>query len=145
MDGKFQIHIFAATNYYIIMQKLFIFLLLIVVASYNCDSVSAQDNEQVPLHPIATQGQGNSNETGTVHGDLQRSPVYIPAVFLIDNTFLFEGSCIGCQVQILQYEEVIYSSFVDENGIVLLPANLTGECELRLYWGCIVFVGEFEM
>ena len=48
------------------MQKLFIFLLLIVVASYNCDSVSAQDNEQVPLHPIATQGQGNSNETGTV-------------------------------------------------------------------------------
>lgn len=124
------------------MQKYLILLSLIVITFFNCNSVVAQNNEQVPLHPIATPGHGNSSETGTAQGEPQRSPVYIPTVFQTDYTLLFEESCIGCQVQILQDEEVIYSSFVDEDGIVTLPAALSGECELRLYWGSIVFVGE---
>ena len=59
------------------MQKYLILLSLIVITFFNCNSVVAQNNEQVPLHPIATPGHGNSSETGTAQGEPQRSPVYI--------------------------------------------------------------------
>lgn len=125
------------------MNKNIIILLFFAMIGFHYESICAQQNEQVPLHPVATgDGTLSSEIIGTLDSP-QRSPIYIPSVFLTDYTLLFEENCIGCQVQILQDETVVYSSFVDEDGIVLLPATLTGECELRLYWGTIVFVGEF--
>ena len=128
------------------MQKLFILLSLIAITSFNCNSVSAQDNGQIPLHPIATQGQSNSSETGTVQGGLQRSPVYIPSVFLSNHTLLFEECCIGCEIEIMENDEVVYSTIItDANGTVQLPEDLSGNFELCLYWSSFAFVGEFEL
>lgn len=125
------------------MQKLFILLSLIAITSFNCNSVSAQDNGQVPLHP---QMGSVPHEGITEHDGLQRSPVYIPSVFLSDYTLLFEECCIGCEIEIMENDEVVFStSITDENGVVLLPENLSGFFEFRLYWGSHVFVGEIEL
>lgn len=126
-----------------IMQKLFILLSLIAITSFNCNSVSAQDNGQVPLHP---QMGSVPHEGITEHDGLQRSPVYIPLVFLSDHTLLFEECCIGCEIEIMENDEVVHSTFItDANGTVQLPEDLSGCLELRLYWGSFVFVGEFEL
>lgn len=116
------------------IAHLIVLLLFVAVSSANAQ-------ERIVVRPTTSNSNGGISE----QPDLQRSPVYIPSVFLTDYTLLFEENCIDCQVQILQDETVVYSSFVDEDGIVLLPATLTGECELRLYWGSIVFIGEFNL
>lgn len=114
------------------IAQLIVLLLFVAVSSANA--------QEIVVSPITS---GTLSDPSVPTDGPQRSPVYTPSVFLTDYTLLFEENCIGCQVQILQDETVVYSSFVDEDGIVLLPATLTGECELRLYWGSIVFIGEF--
>lgn len=84
-------------------------------------------------------------DKGSMGEDPNRSPSFEPSAFLMNKTIQFSKNCIGLSALILQDETVVYSSFVDEDGIVLLPATLTGECELRLYWGSIVFIGEFNL
>ena len=119
------------------MKKMITLLMLTVMC---CGISNAQTNEPIVLRPDNT-GSNSSDNTSEQNGP-QRSPVYTPLVHLTGNTLLFEESCIGCQMQILQDDEVEYSFYVNENGMVVLPATLFGDYELRLYWGSIVFVGE---
>ncbi len=125
------------------MNKSIIISLLIAMICFHCESLYSQNNEPVPLHikTGSTIANGNSNE----QPGPARSPIYIPSVFLADHTLYFEESCIGCEVLILQDDEVVYSAVVDENGTVELPDALYGVYEIQLYQGSRTFVGEFEL
>lgn len=105
--------------------------------------ISATVQAQEPVVLIAKTSTGIGSEMET---NVPRSPIYIPSVFLSDYTLLFEGCCIGSDIEICLNDEVVFStSITDENGVVLLPENLSGFFEFRLYWGSHVFVGEIEL
>lgn len=95
------------------IAQLIVLLLFVAVSSANAQ-------ERIVVRPTTSNSNGGISE----QPDLQRSPIYIPSVFLTDYTLLFEENCIGCQVQILQDETVVYSSFVDEDGKVLQYESL---------------------
>lgn len=74
-----------------------------------------------------------------------RIPMRIPEASIEDHTLFFDLSCIGCSIQLLQDDVMVYSDVVDENGEVQLPANLSGVYQLQLQFGSITFVGEIEL
>lgn len=106
----------------------------------------AQSNEPVVLQPCNPNAPASNSGNNPDQGGPQRSPIFIPSVFLDGYSLLFERCCIGSEIEICQDDEVVYStSITDENCVVLLPENLSGFFEFRLYWGSHVFVGEFEL
>jgi hypothetical protein len=98
--------------------------------------VNAQTN--VPLEPEIVINQGSAQ------GDYPRSPVEIPTVYYEDYVLMFDSSCIGCTIELVQNDVVVFTDVVDQNGEVEIPDTLVGLVELRLYRDGIMFVGEFE-
>lgn len=124
------------------MQKIHVLILLLFI---GCANVCSAQNEPVIIHPSngGSQTSPNSGEGTPVP---QRSPVYIPSVYLSDYTLLFEECCIGCEIEIIKDEEIVYSTVItNDDGLVEVPSTLSGTCELRLYYGSIVFIGEFSV
>lgn len=123
------------------MQKLIHFLVFVVTVCW-CNFSYAQTGDPVIIH------EGDDSNSPSIPGQLgpQRSPIYVPSVFLSDHTLIFERCCIGSEIEISQNDEVLYSTTItDENGIVFLPENLSGCFELHLYWGSLVFFGEIDL
>lgn len=59
------------------MNKNIIILLFFAMIGFHYESICAQQNEQVPLHPVATgDGTLSSEIIGTLDSP-QRSPIYI--------------------------------------------------------------------
>ena len=80
------------------------------------------------------------------HSSVPRTPIVIPEVYIDGYTLTFDVSCIGCPVAIVAEEEnVVFTTYVDETGVVELPNDLTGIFELQLVRGSITFVGEIEL
>lgn len=105
--------------------------------------ISATVQAQEPVVLIAKTSTGIGSEMET---NVPRSPIYIPSVFLSDYTLLFEECCFGCEIEIMENDEVVYSTIItDANGTVQLPEDLSGNFELCLYRGSFVFVGEIEV
>lgn len=122
-------------------MKQFSFLLIVLVGL--CSISYAQTGEPVIL---GDGGENTSPYIDPAQGGPQRSPIYVPSVFLSDHTLIFERCCIGSEIEISQNDEVLYSTTItDENGIVFLPENLSGCFELHLYWGSLVFFGEIDL
>lgn len=79
-------------------------------------------------------------------GNHPRTPIAIPEVYIDEYTLIFDASCIGCSIDILdENETVVYTAIVDENGTVELPTTLAGTYELLFTRGSITFIGEFEL
>lgn len=57
----------------------------------------------------------------------------------------FETCLSDANVEIILDEMVVFSSTIDENGVVTLPENLNGEYELRLYVDDNVYTGIIEL
>lgn len=79
------------------------------------------------------------------HGGGHKSPVQTPQVWIEDYKLTFDASCVGCMIEIVQEDVVVYTTFVDLNGEVTLPSTLSGTLQLRLYYADITFIGEFEL
>lgn len=103
---------------------------------FGVSIVNAQTN--VPLQPEIVVNQGHD------HGDKPRGPIEIPTVYYEDYVLSFDSSCIGCTVELVQNDVVVFTGVVDPNGEVEIPETLVGLVELRIYKGGITFVGEFE-
>lgn len=115
-------------------MKKILFLSLLAFATF----VSATaENKEVIINPIA--------HTGNEHGnDRPRSPIQAPYVSIEDYTLFFDSSCIGCTIDLLQGDVIVYSDVVDENGEIQLPSNFSGVYQLQLKFGSITFVGEID-
>ncbi len=93
----------------------------------------------VPLEPEIIDNQGNDS------GDDPKGPILIPTVYYEDYVLTFDSSCIGCTIELVQDDEVVFTGVVDTNGEVEIPETLVGLVELRIRRGGITFVGEFEI
>jgi hypothetical protein len=112
--------------------------ILTVVLFLLCASlVKAQTH--VPLEPEIVVNQGSEQ------GDKPKGPILIPTVYYEDYVLTFDSSCIGCTIELVQDDEVVFTGVVDTNGEVEIPETLVGLVELRIRRGGITFVGEFEI
>lgn len=115
------------------MRKILFTLLLICAASIT----SLQAEKPVILHP---------NNKGKTSGNKPRTPIEIPEVYIDDYTLTFDESCIGCPLTLVDEDDnVVYTTMIDETGIVELPDTLSGIFELQIERGSITFVGEIEL
>ena len=94
--------------------------------------------QQVPLEPEIIDGQGSD------HGDDPRGPINLPTVYYEDYVLMFDSSCIGCTIELVQNDEVVFTGVVDTNGEVEIPDTLVGLVELRIRKNGITYIGEFE-
>lgn len=90
---------------------------------------------------IIPQNEGQGNDSG----DKPKGPILIPTVYYEDYVLTFDSSCIGCTIELVQDDEVVFTGVVDTNGEVEIPETLVGLVELRIRRGGITFVGEFEI
>ena len=116
------------------MKALRILFATLLLIGYG--TVKAQHGDIV----IVPQNEGQGSEAGAN----PRSPIEIPTVYYEDYVLTFDSSCIGCTIELVQNDVVVFTDVVDPNGEVEIPDTLVGLVELRLYRGVIMFVGEFE-
>lgn len=118
-------------------MKKFLLLFALLLAT-NIQSSQAED-KPIIVHPRTPNHEN-------VQSGHPRTPIAIPEVYIDEYTLIFDASCIGCSIDILdENETVVYTAIVDENGTVELPTTLTGTYELLFTRGSITFIGEFEL
>lgn len=113
------------------------FLLLTLLSFTTFLSMNA-DKKVVEL-------KNTRNESLQGGNKIPRGSLYIPNVSIENHILFFDFSCIGCTIQLLQDDVIVYSGIVDENGEVQLPSNLSGTYTLQLQFGSITFEGEIEL
>lgn len=70
----------------------------------------------------------------------------VPIYFDQDgHTFTFNSSLVGETVEVVIDDEVLYTTVVGEDGIVVVPEIISGEVELRLYRGSLVYQVTVEL
>jgi len=109
--------------------------LLMCVSAVN---ISADDKKPVVINPRPVSNSGEQ-------GGGNKAPVQLPQVWIEDNVLTFDASCVGCMIEIVQDDEVVYTTFVDLNGEVTLPSTLSGTLQLVIYRGDQTFTGEFDL
>ncbi len=117
------------------MKKILFAILLLFTSSIT----TMHADGPVILHPI-------NNGGSTENPNKPRSPI-APIYFDQDGkTLTFDESCVGCPITLLDENgDIVFTSFVDENGIVELPSDLIGTFVLQLTRANITFEGEIEL
>ena len=77
-------------------------------------------------------------------GDDPRGPINSLVVYYEEYVLMFDSSCIGCTIELIQNDEVVLTGVVDTNGEVEIPDTLVGLVELRIRKNGITYIGEFE-
>ena len=110
--------------------------LLFVIALLFSVNVMAQYGDVIVYPPE----QGPNGESG----DYPRGPINSLVVYYEDYVLMFDSSCIGCTIELVQDDEVVFTGVVDTNGEVEIPDTLVGLVELRIRKNGITYIGEFE-
>ena len=105
---------------------------------FMCTSVVSAQSKPIPIEPGINTGSNG-------HGSNNKAPIQLPSVTIEDYTLTFDASCVGCMIEIVQDDVVVYTTFVDLNGEVTLPSTLSGTLQLVIYRGDQTFTGEFEL
>lgn len=110
--------------------------LLFVITLLFSVNVMAQ-YQDVIVYPPHPRPNGES-------GDDPRGPINSLVVYYEDYVLMFDSSCIGCTIELVQNDEVVFTGVVDTNGEVEIPDTLVGLVELRIRKNGITYIGEFE-
>lgn len=111
----------------------FLFAILLLIGA---GTVNAQQGDIV----IVPKNEGQGSELG----DKPRGPINSLVVYYEDYVLMFDSSCIGCTIELIQNDEVVLTGVVDTNGEVEIPDTLVGLVELRIRKNGITYIGEFE-
>lgn len=112
---------------------------LIVISLLLATCITTMQAGKVILNP-------RPNGNGTHNPNKPRSPIVTPEAYLDGHTLTFDASCIGCPLTLVDEEEnIVYTTIIDNTGIVELPDTLSGIFELQIVRGSITFVGEIEL
>ena len=115
------------------------FLLTFTLLCTMFASSLSAGNKQVILNPRPKSHQGDKTPK-------PRTPMVIPDVYIDDYTLTFDESCIGCPLTLIDEDDnIVYTTIIDETGIVELPDTLSGIFEIEIERGSITFVGEIEL
>lgn len=134
---------------YFLSQNLHICILISKFAAnkfYQNENINSNDFDAVNL---CTSKVGSTYSTSTDGGHYldpsdekpknERAPM-VPIYFDQDgHTFTFNSSLVGETVEVVIDDEVLYTTVVGEDGIVVVPEFISGEVELRLYRGSLVY------
>jgi hypothetical protein len=119
------------------MKKLFlVFMLSAVMSSVITVSQAAPVMVHVGVHIADPVGPY----------PFPRGPVLLPNVYIDDHTLLFEDLCGEYVLQIIQNDNVVYSTLVSNGETsVILPSTLTGDYEFRLVADTYYYYGYIEL
>lgn len=110
-----------------------------MIASIACSlAQNPQDGEIVILNGIVDDPSG-------AHGSPHKGSVETVNAILYGRTLFFGSNYVGCTVSVASSNVVVYSSVIDESGFMLLPEELSGCFEIRLYYDIYCFVGEITL
>ena len=74
-----------------------------------------------------------------------KTPVQVPEVYIEGYTLMFDESCNGCTLRIVNHEdEVEYTTTISSDTLVL-PSTLDGEYEIQIIRGNWCFYGNIEL
>lgn len=81
------------------------------------------------------------------HKPIGRGPIAIPSLSLEDHTLSFDTSCDNCELYLFNEDgDIEYSTVISEGTTsLILPASLSGEYEIQLIRGQIIFYGSIEL
>ena len=118
------------------MKKLF---LIFVSAFMISTSLLAWD--KIPLTASI------DDDIRPIGNDCPRSPDQTPVVYIEDYTLLFESGHPGYTLRLLDEDDVVVFSNAVSAGTTtfLLPSALTGEYQIQLVYGNIVYIGWIEL
>lgn len=74
-----------------------------------------------------------------------RAPMRIPHVSIEEYTLMFDSVCSGCLVQVFQDDMIVFAGYVNEQGELQLPSELSGSYMMEFQLGSTIFVGELEL
>ena len=117
-----------------------IFLLLFILLS--CLGVTFA--ETPPVEDLIVMTEKVKNPSGQ-HGDPTKQPATPIEIYQTDNVFFFGESFVGCAVSLLLNDVVMFSTEVDENGLVTIPETFIGTYELQLVVGDVVYWAMVEL
>lgn len=113
------------------MKKILLAIMLLFATN-----ITTMLGGDVILNPTSSHEQGNKPK-------MPVAPIYVEQD---GNTLTFNSSCIGCPITLIDEDEnIVYTTVVNEEGIVELPGSLSGTFELQLERGSITFVGVIEL
>ncbi len=71
----------------------------------------------------------------------------VPPIFVNQDahTFIFNASLAGETIEVVVGDEFLYTTMIGEDGKVVIPDNISGEVELRLYRGSLVYHAVVEL
>lgn len=70
------------------------------------------------------------------------APIYVNQD---DHTFIFSSNLAGEIIEVLGSDGLLYTSMIGENDKVIVPNSITGEVELRLNRGDLVYSAIVEL
>lgn len=82
---------------------------------------------------------------GNTHTPSSRVPAAPIYVNQDDHTFIFSSNLAGEIIEVMGKDGLLYTSIIGENGKVVVPNSITGEVELRLNRGDLVYSAIVEL
>lgn len=107
------------------------------MASMSVLFVNAE-HKDVIIHPTSI--PDNSQRE-----DCPRAPMRIPHVSIEEYTLMFDSVCSGCLVQVFQDDIIVFAGYVNEQGELQLPSELSGSYIMEFQLGSTIFVGELVL
>lgn len=115
-----------------------VFLIFALVSAICITKSDAQSVEPIFV-PLDTRQENDG------YGGIHHSPILKPQVYLDveTNTLLFCAPLYGCSINIIiSSGEIVFSSSIPDGAYEFqLPPSISGECELQIVRGSIMFVG----
>ena len=116
------------------MKRLFCLL----VFSFACFNMIKADVTAVD-DPIILTEKNDNPISG--HGGPGKSLTFL-YVYQSDNVFFFGEALVGCTVSLLYNNVTVFSTVVDENGLVVVPSTLIGVFELQIIVDDVIYWAE---
>lgn len=95
------------------------------------------------LQKVAMRGHYNDPNEELEH--IRRSPIRPIYIDQDDHTITFSSNFVGKTVEVVISNTLIYTTIIGEDGKIVIPDNISGEVELRLYRGDLVYSAIVEL
>lgn len=115
-------------------MKKIVIILLTFVSVFNLSIVA---------EPIQVIIDGKIFNPGEQHGGMPRNPDLYPNVWQDNHVFTADSLCYGALLRLVQGDNIVYQTIVsgDDNGVVVIPDEISGTFELQVFIGNYVFFG----
>ena len=117
-------------------------LLFIIVFAFAFLNLTKANVTEVNVPIVMTQIIDNPTEE---HGESPKSPEATLLVYQNGNTIYFGESLAGCVVTLLLNNVVVYTDCVGADGIISIPASISGTFVLCINVGSQIFSAEIEL